>query len=169
MKHNNCWSKIKQKTKHWIDVLLVILYVAIVVIVWKPEIDSKPIHPPALWDAVTTLTKDTIQTGIIATSILLPASIAVLGFLYHISQTGTKEKNSIKDISTYFLHASVFFVISLGLAVLNMTHIPLRLKWQVDISRNSIIFVLAVGQFASFFLGILKMLLGGICIRKIIP
>lgn len=165
MKNNNSWSKIK----HWIDVAIFVLVVAILIARWTPEIDSKQIHPSALWDAVTTLTKDTIQTGIIATSILLPASIVVLGFLYHVSQTSTKKQNSIKDISTYFLHASVFFVISLGLALLNMTHLPLRLEWEVDISRNSIIFVLAVGQYASLFLGIWKILLGGICIRRIIP
>lgn len=165
MKDNNWWSKIK----HWIDVAIFIVIAVILILIWRPDIDSKPIHPSALWDAVTTLTKDAIQTGIIATSILLPASIAVLGFLYHVSQTPTNKQNSIKDISTYFLYASVFFVISLGLALLNMTHLPLRLKWGVDITRNSMIFVLAVGQYASLFLGIWKMLLGGIYIRRIIP
>lgn len=161
------WANMWLRIKHWIDVIIFFLIGVLYLRVWAPYLGVQTIPQRDLWNQVTSLTKDTIQTGIIATSILLPTSIGILGFIYTRIQTrsGTT-KDLLKDVRICFLHACVAFLASLGMGVFNAVRLPFELTCYTNITRNPTVFLLVLCQFASLFLGILKMCRGAFYITK---
>ena len=158
---SNFLRKLWHDRKHWFDVFCFIAIGFFYLITWFPYFGVKKI-PEELWKIVTPLAKDTISSGITASSILLPSTIAIMAIM--------KKNNTItahlKD-SFYSLYlATWFFIISLSAAIFNFTHLPIRLRAEMHISFDWVIGFLVITQFLFLFIGIVKLCRGSYYLRQ---
>lgn len=150
-----------QSVKHWIDIVIFVFIEFIYLLTWWSEFDEKKISAE-LWKMVIPLAKDSISAGITATSILLPSTIAIMAYLLGKNNITIHFKDSIYELYL----ATLFFIISLCVAIFNFTHFPIQLTENVHISFNWIIGILAITQFLSLALGIIKLFRGAYYLMK---
>lgn len=161
----------KKSMKHWWDVIIFVIGIpALYLSSWLPATNlfkDTSVENIEFWQVLTSLTKDTVQSTVVATSILFPSSIAILGFLYHFVRNKQKKVQDVwlQDAFISFYHATFALVISLGFAIFNMTHVLMKLELKVSISHNWVVLTLGIIQFTFFFLGVWKMCRGAISLK----
>lgn len=150
-----------QNVKHWIDVVLCIIAEIIYLSVWGKAFGKKDISEK-LWNMVTPIARDSISAGITATSILLPATIAIMVLLLGKKYNNENMRDSIHELYL----ATLFFIISLGTAIFNFTHWPIKLTEDVHIAYDWVIGTLTITQFFSLALGTFKLFRGTYYLKK---
>lgn len=161
----------KKSIKHWWDVIIFVIGIpALYLSSWLPAtnlFEDTSVKDIEFWKTVTSLTKDTIQAPVVATSILLPSSIGILGFLYHFVRNKQRKEQNVRlqNVFISFYHATFALVISLGFAIFNMTHVLMKLELKVSIPHNWVVLTLGIIQFTFFYLGVWKMCRGAISLK----
>jgi predicted permease len=138
---------------HFIAFVLILVGIlsCYILTVWEgvePQREKVPI--------TATTIQNTISTGITAVSILLPLTVGILGFTAH------KQKG--KQAERLF-QASVFFIISLLVALFNLYRLP-GLVNIYNLANDKATGLLQIIQLFSLFYGVLYMVLGARGILK---
>ena len=146
--------------KHWFDIIILAIIEIIYLSAWFPHTDlyGKDLGVDAeYWNIIVPLSKDTFLASIVALSILLPSTFAIL---YYILQNEDRQKDYVKDAITSFSYASYAFILSIACAVIDMAYMPMKLKLNVNITLNWVILFFAITHFIAFFLGVVKFFRG---------
>lgn len=147
----------KQWLKHWWLELVAFILIAIYLWRWvmPPPMEMECIN---LRTSIATLIQNAIGAGILATSILFPASLAIYFYL-------NKEEYS-EDILKRFFRAIIFHLCSIFSGIWNIIYVPQLVHMKVNLATDRVILTFGILQFGLLILAMAEMLAGGVAYAR---
>jgi hypothetical protein len=153
--------RFKNWLRHWWDIVIFIFVESIYLSKWLPKTnwfeENDITVNEEFWKIVVPLSKDSLVASIVAISILLPSTVAIL---YYIPKNADTNQIYIKNAITSFSYASYIFILSLLLAIIDLAFMPMRLKLYQNITLDWVIAFYATTHYLLFLLGVFKLLRG---------
>jgi hypothetical protein len=151
--------------KYWDFLIIPLLFVA-----WNFQWLSFPDRIVTLSEQnlISGLLKDFVQMILTAASLIIPLSVGIIAFIF----TNKQKYSEIVTIIQHLYHATIILLVSVGVGIYNMSHIPFLVlrkscnEQYYDIFTNEAVIILSLLQLCSFLLGLIKIMRGGHLIFK---
>ena len=143
--------------KNYWDIIFAAAIVFFYAVIWF-NVSPKTVCDSSIKQLIFNSIKESLSAIMTATSILLPAVIAITFYVLKGGLTLQADDKSL--ISQHFQIAILCYVISLVLCTLNLLHLPTQVHSNTNLAYEKWTAIFAVSQAFSFFLAVLRSLRG---------